>query len=226
MRRELQELRHELADERRNSERLEAELLPLREELQMLRGEVERLKLEKVEGDAALARRDAALAKLSDVDVQRDEARQALEQAIAERDELDRANRRMQLERDRMTSALDHLRADGALAAEVHERALAEREHALRARDHAIAERDRALTERDELARVGESIQSQRAAARALVTRRNLAWRGSPWSAPTRRKPGASPDILRREIGWPARIVALVLLIGAVVVLAAILHLV
>ncbi len=226
LRREVQAIRQELAEERRTSERLRAELGPLREELEVVRGELERVREEKVETDAALARRDAALAKLATVEAQRDYDRRSLEQAETERDELRRAHRQAEVERDRALSAAEQLRAEQEIASQAESKALAEREHALRARDQALTERNHALAERDEFARAGDSLQSQRAAARALVSRRNLSWRPSPWTAPTLRSAGSHPDIRRREIGWPARILAIALLVAAVVALALILHLV
>jgi hypothetical protein len=222
--RELQAARQELADERRTSERLRGELEPLREEFEAVRAELDRIREEKIDADATLARRDAALARLTAVEAQRDDVRRSLEEAETERDELRRAHRQVQVERDRALAAADRLRAEGEIANQARDKALTERDHALRARDQALTERNHALGERDQLARAGDSLESQRAAARALVTRRNLAWRASPWTAPGRRAGGASADIRRREIGWPARILALVLLVAAVVVLAALLH--
>ena len=112
LRRELQAIRQELADERRTSERLRSELEPLREEVESLRAELERARDEKVENDAALARRDAALAKLTEVEAERDEARRALEEAAAESAELSRAQRQAQVERDRALSAPRRPRAE------------------------------------------------------------------------------------------------------------------
>jgi hypothetical protein len=221
--RELHSIRQELADERRTRDRLRAELEPVREELDVVRAELERMREEKVETDAALARKDAALAKHTAVEAQRDDVRRMLEEAETDRDELRRAHRQAQVERDRTLATAEQLRAEAQIAGQAHDKALAEREHALRARDQALTDRNHALAERDELARAGDSLQSQRAAARALVTRRNLSWRASPWSSPGRGGAGSN-DIRRREIGWPARIIAFVLLVAAVVVLAAILH--
>ncbi len=224
LQRELQAIRQELVDERRTTVHLREQLEPLRAELEAARGELERLSAEKVESDAALARCDAVLAKLTAAEAQRDDVRRSLEQAESELDEQRRAHRQAQVERDRTLSSMERLRAEEEIAAQAHDRALAEREHALRARDHALTERNQALAQRDELARADDSLQSQRAAARALVTRRNLSWRPSPWSGPSRRGARAAPDIRRRQIGWPARILAILLVLAAVVVLAVIFH--
>ncbi len=226
LQRELRAIRQELIDERRTSDRMREQLEPLRAELEVVRDELTRISEEKIETDAALARRDAALAKLTAVEAQRDEVCRSLEQAESERDEERRAQRQAQAELDRALSAVERLRAEGELAGQAQDKARAEREHALRARDHALTERNQAVAQRDELARAGDSLQSQRAAARALASRRNLSWRPSPWSGPSRRPAGAAPDIRRREIGWPARILAIVLLVAAVIVLAVILHVV
>ncbi len=208
LRRELQAIRQELADERRTSERLRTELEPLREEVATLRVELERARDEKVESDATLARRDAALARLSEVESERDEARRSLEQAIAESAELSRTQRQAQVERDRAVAAADQLRADRDVDGEGLTRAMAERETAMRARDQALAERDHALAARDQIVRAGDSVEAQRAAARALASRTNLSWRRSGWHTPS----------------WTQRALAIALLIAVVVVLVVVLH--
>jgi hypothetical protein len=220
LRRELDGLRQELTDERQVSDQLREELVPLRDELQTLRADVDQLRTEKVEADAALARRDAALARLSTVEAERDETRKSIEEATAEGAELRRVHRRVQSEREHAVKAADQLRAELELARQQHARLVTEREQALRARDQALLERDRALAERDELARLGESIQSQRAAARALVTRRNLAWRPVPWSTLGR----SNPEILRRDGSWARRVAAIAMLVLVVLAILVLLH--
>jgi hypothetical protein len=231
MRQEVQALRRELANERQVSERLREQLDPVRVQLdaqrteaKALRDEVERLRDEKVRSEAVLVRQEAALTRLAEVEKERDAGRKAVDQANAERDDLQREHRQAELEHERTRTSLAQLRADLDAAREAHDRLLADRDQALRVRDQALTERDRALSERDELARVGESVQSQRAAARALVDRRNLAWRGSPWIAPGRSSAARHPEILRREVGWMARLAALALLIVAIVVMLVVLH--
>jgi hypothetical protein len=131
LRRELQAIRQEVADERRTSERLRTELEPLREEVEALRAEIERARDEKVESDAALARRDAALARLTEVEAERDEGHRTLERAAAESAELGRAHRQAVIDRDRALSALKQMRAERDVDADVRDRALADRETAL-----------------------------------------------------------------------------------------------
>ena len=203
LRRELQAIRQELADERRTNERLRTELEPLREEVEALRAELERARDEKVENDATLARRDAALARLSEAESERDEARRSLEEAMAESAELSRTQRQAQVERDRALAAVEQMRADRDVDEHARDRALSERESALQARDHALAERDHALAARDQLVHAGDSVEAQRAAARALASRTNLTWSRSPWRAPS----------------WTHRGLAIALLIAVAIVL-------
>ncbi len=226
LRRELQATRQDLLDERRITDRLRSEVAEQREELTSLRSEVDRLREDKVDGDAALARRDAALAKLSEVESLREEDRRALSEAEAERDEVRRARRQAETDRDQALAELQRMRDELELAAEVRDRALSEREGALadrgtalRTRDQALAERDRAFSERDQLAHAEDSLQAQRSAARALVTRRNLSWRSTPWSGAE-----PNPEILRRHIGWPERIAVISVLIAVLIVLLIVAH--
>ncbi len=210
LRRELQAIRQELADERRTNERLRTELEPLREGVDALRAELERARDEKVENDAALARRDAALARLSEAESERDEARRSLEETVAESAELGRALRQARIERDRAVSAVEQMRAEREVDGHARDRALVDRESALQVRDQALAERDHALATRDQLARAGDSLEAQRAAARALASRTNLSWRRSGWHAPS----------------WPQRALALALLVAVVIVLIVVLRVV
>ncbi len=208
LRRELQAIRQELADERRTSERLRTELEPLRGEVGSLRAEIERARDEKVESDATLARRDAALAKLTEVEAERDEGRQLLERAAGESAELARAHRQAQVERDRALTALEQMRTEREIDTQARDRAMTDRETAMVARDQAFAERDHALTARDQLARAGDSVEAQRAAARALASRTNLGWHGSRWHTPS----------------WARRVLAIALLFAVVIVLVVVLH--
>jgi hypothetical protein len=208
LRRELQAIRQELADERRTNERLRSELEPLREEVEALRAELERARDEKVESDAALARRDAALLRLSEVESERDEARRSLEHAMAESAELSRTQRQAQVERDRAVAAADQLRADRDVDSEGLTRALAERETAMRARDQALAERDHALATRDQIVRADDSLEAQRAAARALASRTNLSWHRSGLHTPS----------------WTQRALAIALVVAVVVALIVVLR--
>ena len=196
LRRELQAIRQEVADERRTNERLRTELEPLREEVEELRAELERARDEKVENDAALARRDAALARLSEAESERDDARRALEQVMAESAELSRTQRQAQTERDRALTAAEQMRAERDVDEHARDRALSERERALQARDQALAERDHALAARDQLVRADDSVEAQRAAARALASRTDLSWRRSPWHAPSWTQRGLAVALL------------------------------
>lgn len=218
LRRQLQQVTQELADERKAGGRLREEVEALRVELDTAGGERERIRDEKVRADAAMARQEAALARLSRLEGELDDERRSLEQAERQRDELRRAHRQVQAERDRALDAVEQLRAELQIAGQSHDKALAEREHALRTRDQALSERNQALAERDEFARADDSLQSQRAAARALVRRHNLAWPGSPGSPP-----GAHLDIRRRDIRWRAPIAAVILAVVVVVVVLLIL---
>src|SRR5437588_2458646 len=152
------------------------------------RGEQEQVRTAQLEAASAIARRDAALGRLSEVTAERDAARVERDETIAERDRLAQERTRLRSERDRAISARDaalaqtRQEAEAAVEARVAElRAEVERERsatrrmgdALRQRDLAQAsseaaghEREIARRERDEARRERDHLLSERDAAR------------------------------------------------------------
>jgi hypothetical protein len=206
---ELQRTWADLADERRESERMRRELVAVRTELDEAHAELAQLREAAVEADAAISRRDAALAKLDAVESEHAETTRALERAHHERDQARRARDHALTERDRAI-------ADREQAAAHAEHAARERGQALRERDRAGAARDEALRERD-----------QAVSARAPVVREAPVRREAPAGPPDRSGPPASlPPIIqplsrRRhltlDVGWTARGLAIAVLIVAII---------
>jgi hypothetical protein len=229
LRRELHMTRMELADQRRERERLRRELGPLREELDRLRDELEQAREAALEAESATARRDAAVAKLEAVEAQLADSVAAREAAVSERDRALAYREQAVLERDGALADRDQTLAGRKRSRGERDRALAERDRALSDRDQTARQRDQALAGRDQAVAERDRVVAER--NRALAERdQALAGRHRPPTplpvSPTAPEPisiqprptgGRHRSVLRRDIGWPARVVAIVLLIAVVV---------
>jgi hypothetical protein len=220
---ELQRTWADLADERRQTERLRRELATARNALDEAHAELEQLREAAVGADAAISRRDAALAKLEAVESEHTETTRALERAHHERAQAMRARDHALTERDQAIADRDH-------AATRVEHATRERGQAMRERDRAGAARDEALRERDQaLATQAPAMATRAPAVSAAAASPSLVVRQGPTGPPDRSGPPQSlPPIIqplsrRRhltlDVGWTARAAAIAVLVAAIIAL-------
>ncbi|HEY2770428.1 MAG TPA: hypothetical protein VGI87_07670 [Solirubrobacteraceae bacterium] len=211
---ELQRTWADLADERRESERLRRELASARDSLDETQAELEQLRESAVQAGAAISRRDAALAKLETLESESAEAARALERAHKERDQAMRARDHALIERDAAVAERDQ-------AATRAEHATRERERALRERDRAGALRDEALRERDQAAVLREHAAASR--EQAVRDARAQPPAGPPdRSTPPQSLPPIIQPLSRRhhltlDVGWATRAVAIAVLVAAII---------
>lgn len=207
---ELQRSWADLTDERRESERLRRELASAHQALDGAREELEQLRVAAIEADSAIARRDAALAKLDTLEGEHAETAHALKRAMHERDQAAKARDHALTERDQATAARDR-------ATESVQQATRERDQVVRERDRAEAARNEALRDRDQA--LALRAPTDRAARRPVPA--------APDGPPPRTGPAPSlPPIIqplsrRRhltpDIGWGPRGIAIVVLLAAIV---------
>jgi hypothetical protein len=200
---ELQRTWADLADERRQSERLRRELATARTELDEAHTQLEQLRGTAVEADAAISRRDAALAKLEAVESEQSETTRALERAHHERDQAMRARDHALTERDRAIAEREQAATHAEHAARERGQALRERDRAGAARDEALRERDQAVARRTPVVREAPAGPPDRS--------------GPPQSLPPIIQPLSRRRHLTLDVGWETRGIAVVVLLIAIV---------